>query len=338
MGTPNFAASNPNSNPYISAVLDKMTNGKEMRRLAIDRQALLTSLKATGLAQPATILNFNPVALGLDGGIGFKVPSILDDFVKEEDRFHYKFEGREYKATLLTIREPKTFLQIKDVKVEDEIASGVYEVKACKQIEIAHCFWTAYTLGVLGSSVGMGGVVAFEGDRRVLDREKSNKDGKGITIKVPDYIRLENKSREYITEPKDFDDVVHTCLRIQRKYANMQTQEAQSYWDKEDQRGNITPIHRIWHQYEIDMGWRQVAAPWVTMMNEETVTCIGCGEPKRRVDAFFCWKCSRVYSPFDAYMAKEIPANHPSMERIEDKQWPLVHKEEERRKSLRAGI
>ena len=102
MGSPNFAPSNPMQNQYISNVLDKMTNGKEMRRLAVERQALLTSLKATGLAQPATIINFNPVALGLDGGIGFKVPSILDEAVRDEDRFIYKFEGREYKGTVLT--------------------------------------------------------------------------------------------------------------------------------------------------------------------------------------------------------------------------------------------
>jgi hypothetical protein len=334
MGTPSFAAANPVANLYLANVLDKMQNGKEMRRLAVERQALLTSLKATGLAQPATILNFNPVALALDGGIGFKVPSILDESVLDDNRFFYKFEGREYKASVLTIREPRTFLQIKDVKVEDEIASGIYEVKACKQIEIAHCFFVAYTLGTLGSAVGMGGVVAFEGDRRQIMREKT----KRIEVRVPTYIRLENRTREYITETKDFDEIVGASLKLQKRYANFQTQEAQSYWDKEDQRGNITPVHRIWHQYEMDMGWRQVAAPWVTLTTESAVTCPGCGEPKKRVEAFACWKCARVYDPFSAYMAKEIPASHPSMERLEEKDWPVVQKEEARRKALRAGI
>jgi hypothetical protein len=37
-------------------------------------------------------------------------------------------------------------------------------------------------------------------------------------------------------------------------------------------------------------------------------------------------------------MAKEIPASHPSMERLEEKDWPVVQKEEARRKALRAGI
>ena len=334
MGSPNFSAANPLQNQYISNVLDKMMNGKEMRRLSIERQALLTSLKVTGLAQPATIINFNPVALGLDGGIGFKVPSIIDEAVRDEDRFIYKFEGREYKGTVLTIKEPKTFPQIKDVKVEDEVANGVYEVKACKQIEMAHNFFVAYTLGVLGSSTGMGGVVIYEGDRRVLDREKT----KRLTIRVPNYIRLENRTREYLTEPKDFDEVAGEALKLQRRYCNQQTQEAQAYWDKEDQRGNITPIHRVWHQYEMDMGWRQTAAPWVTLTNENIETCPGCGESQKRVDAFFCWKCNRVYDPMAAYMAKEIPVSHPSMERIAEKDWPTVIKEESRRKALRTGL
>ena len=55
MGTPNFAPSSPMQNPNLANVMDRMTNGKEMRRLFVERQALLTSLKATGLAQPASI-------------------------------------------------------------------------------------------------------------------------------------------------------------------------------------------------------------------------------------------------------------------------------------------
>ena len=335
MGSPNFAAANPGANPFISNVLDKMSNGKEMRRLNVERQALLMSLKATGLAQPATILNFNPIPLALDGGLGFKVPSIIDEAVNDDDRRRFKFDGREYKATALTIREPKTFTQIKDVKVEEEIPNGVYEVKACKQIEIAHCFYMAYTFGVLGSSTGIGGVLVFEGDLRQLERHEK---GQRLKIRVPKYLNLPNGTREYITEDKDFDECLVACLKTQRTYCSRATQEAQAFWDQEDQRGNITPVHRIWHQYEMDMGWRQTAAPWITLSTENTVTCPGCGNIKKRVDAFACWSCQRVYEPLEAYMAKEIQVTHPSMERIADSDWPKVQKEEARRKKLREGV
>lgn len=334
MGTPAFSAVNPLANPYVTNILDKMTNGKEMRRLLVERAALLASLEATGLAQPATILNFNPVAAALDGGIGFKVPSILDPSVKDEDRFHVKFEGRDYAASVLTVRTPKTFTQIKDVKVDDDVAQGVYEVKACKQIEIAHNFLIAYTSGTPSSS-GMGGIVVFEGDLKQFGNRDKNE---GVKIRVPKFIRLPNNTREYITETKSFNECVKSALGTQRIYCTSQTQQAQAYWDQEDQRGNITPVHRLWHQYEMDMGWRQTAAPWITLTTEGAVTCEGCGEPKKRVTAFFCHKCARPYQPFEAYVAGELGVDHPSLNRCTDKQWAEIRAIEKKRKALREGV
>jgi hypothetical protein len=324
------------ANPDLNGWLSRRIDGKSMRALKVEREALLLSLKATGLAQPATILNFNPVPLSLDGGIGFKVPSIVDEAVQENSRFHWKHEGRTYRASVLTIKEPRVFPQIKDVKVEEGVEAGVYDMKACKQIEIASCFLVAYTQGTPSSS-GMGGVVAFEGDRRVLDRTEDRK--KRLTIRVPAFVRLPNRTREYITEDADFEETVAAALAMQRRYCNSQTQQAQNYWDQGDEeRKNITVVHRVWHQFEMDMGWRKTVAPWVTLQNEAQELCAGCGEPKKRVDAFFCHKCQRVYNPLAAYMAREIQVTHPAMDRIEDADWPKVRKEEERRKALRTGL
>ena len=334
MGTPNFAASNPLANQFTLSVLDKMTNGAEMRRVAVERQALVMSLKATGRSQPATILNFNPVPLVLDGGIGFKVPSVIDEAVPDDQRFEYKFEGRIYKASVLTIHEPKTYLKPKDVKEQDGIPGAVYDVMACLPIEIAHCFHVAYTQGVLGSATGTGGVVIFEGDRRSLERAG----GKRLNIKVPKYIPLPNRTREYVTEPKDFDETVVACLKLQRLFANRATQEAQTYWDQEDQRGNITPVHRIWHQYEMDKAYRQVAAPWVTLTNENAETCVGCGETRKRVEAYFCHKCNRVYDPFEAYRDGEIPIEHPALNRCTAEQWESIRAIEAKRVAMRTGV
>jgi hypothetical protein len=334
MGSPNFAAANPLQNQALNSMMDRMTNGKEMRRLIVEREALLVSLRATGLAQPATILNFNPVPLRLDDAIPFKVPSIIDEAVPEGDRFVYKHLGKEHKATVMPIRDPKTYTQIKDVKEEDGVPSGMYDVKACKQIEIAHCFYVAYTLGMLGSAVGMGGVVVFQGLPQLLEQRGN----KRLTINVPDFIRLPNKTREYITQPKDFDECVARALKLQRLYCNRQTQEAQAYWDQEDQRGNITPVHRIWHQYEIDMGWREIPAPWVTLTNANPETCGGCGNAKKRAEAFFCWNCQRPYDPFKAYEAGEMGIEHPSLNRCTTQEWAEIRKIEIARKKLREGI
>lgn len=334
MGSPSFSAVNPAANPELNGWLSRRIDGKSMRALKIEREALLLSLKATGLAQPATILNFNPVPLALDGGIGFKVPSVSDESVIEENRFHCKYQGRAHRASVLTIKEPRVYPQIKDVKVEEGVESGVYDMKACKQIEIAHCFLVAYTQGTPSSS-GMGGVVVFEGDRRALERTEK----KRLAIRIPNFVQLPNRTREYITEPADFEDTVAAALEMQRRYYNNQMQQAQNYWDQGDEeRKNITTVHRTWHQYGMDMGWTQIAAPWVTQANEGTVLCEGCGEPRKRVDAYFCFKCARPYDPFSAYIAGELGIDHPSLNRCDAKQWAEIRKTELGRKALREGL
>jgi hypothetical protein len=245
----------------------------------------------------------------------------------------FKVRGRDYKAVVVPVKKPLIFSIIKDVKQEGDREYGIYEPRACKQIEIAYHFLASYTSGT-PNSCGMGGIVVFEGDRRVLER-KSNQ---SLSIKVPERIMLPNGWCEYKTVEKDFGEELGKSLDLQKAYANIQTQQAQSFWDQEDQRGNITVAHRVWHQHEVDMGWRQNPAPWVTLTHEHTETCVGCGEPKKRVDAFFCWKCNRVYNPLEAYFAREISVTHPSMERVLDADWPKVHKEEARRIAIRGTV
>lgn len=318
-------------NPNLQQWLTNRVDGKAMRRLKVERESLIASLKATGTANPATILNFNPVALSLDGGIGFKVPSCVDTFIKKDDQFRCRFNGREYVASILTIREPRVFPQITDVKKEEDVEVGEYAMKACKQIEIAHCFMTAYTFGSPSSS-GMGGVVAFEGDRRTLEHAPLDK----LKVKVPDFILLPNRTREYFTKEVMFSDVLSDALSMQKLYAQSETQKAQSFWDNEELRMNITDIHRIWHQFEMHMGWRQKPAPWITMEHESEETCAGCGVPKKRIEAYFC-VCGRPYDPFKAYMAGELPITSDHMVRIAEGDWAKVHKEEARRKKMREG-
>lgn len=335
MGSPTFAASNPGLNPHLASYLANRIDGKSMRALKIERDALLMSLKATGQAQPATILNFNPLPLRMDGGIEFSVPSFNSPAVPDKEKLKFTYKNRDYFATALTIREPRVYPQITDVKKEEDVEVGVYAVKACKQIEIAHAFRVSYTFGSPNSS-GMGGVLIFEGDKKVLTRidEKTGR----VKLKVPTYVPLPNKTREYFCEDKFLDEELATMLEMQKRYCQAQTLQAQTFWDQEDQRGNITDVHRIWHQYEMDMGWRTVAAPWITLQHENAQTCDGCGEPKKRATAFFCHKCGRFYDPLTAYFAGEMPLDHKDANRITSPDdWAKIRAEETRRKHLREG-
>lgn len=310
----------------------RQVNGREQRAYALKRQSLIESLKATGVAKPATILNFNPIALRMDGGYAIKIPSVIDPAVKEEERVALSYKGRSYRASVLTLREPFIFSQIVDVVQPNgqEMADGIskYEPRVCKQIEMAHALWVAYNRGT-PSSAGVGGVVIFEGDRHALKRE---------TIQVPTYITLPDRSREYLTESRSLSEVVGEALEAQQLYCEMQCQTAQVYFDDPDQRKNITPVHRIWGQYSLDMGFRSTAPDWLLRRaNEPEETCEGCGEPRKKASAFFCHACARPYDPFACYMAGEIGINHGSLNRLKPEQWAEIHKEEARRKKLREG-
>lgn len=325
MPDPDFAVVSPQQNQSIREFISNRLNGKAMDKLKKETVSLLRSLEANGLAKPATVLNFNPIALVLDGGLApYKVPSIIDEFVNDADRFKVSYKGREYKATVFTIRYPKAFPLIRDVHVKDGVEMGDYDARVCRQIEIAHAYLASYTAGDRNSS-GMGGVVAFEGDRNLLKRDLTT-----LEVQVPTFTDLDNGWREYYTVPRKFSEVVAETLDMQRKYCNAETQRAQTFNENDGLRLNITDVHRIWHQYELDMGWRQKPAPWVTMSNEAQEVCAGCGEPKKRVEAYFC-RCGRPFDPLKAYLAGELPVESHHLNRLSDKDWAQVEKEEARR-------
>lgn len=323
---------NISQNPNTSDYLAKKIDGKQMRALALKRITMQHRLRITGQAKPATILNFNPCALRLEGGIPYKVPSIVDPAVHDAFKAKFSYAGKTYKATLLTVAEPHIFPWITDVARGefDDMADGVgvFDAAACKQIEIAFDFWQAYNYGAPDSS-DMGGVVCFEGDKNAL---------KIGSINVPVFESLPDGTREYITEPRDFGETLGIALDKQRKYYDRQIQEAQAYWNDPDQRKNIHTMHLVWAQYGLDMGWREKPVDWQLSTNEPEESCEGCGSAKKRATAYFCHACNRPYDPFRCFMDGEIDITSVYMHRItKEEDWEKIHAEEARRKRLREG-
>jgi hypothetical protein len=317
------------ANPNIQAHVKKMTDGRLARALALKRVSKQASLRATGIAKPASIVNFNPVPLRMESGIQGKIPSAIDPAVAEERRVEIEYNSRRYKGSLVTIRDPLLYPWIIDVQKtpEQEMADGqgVFDIAVCKQIEIVHAYWTTYNVGAHDSS-GMGGVLIFEGDEHAL---------KGNILHVPKFITLPDMSREYFTEPSTLEREIHECLDTQKAYYDVQLQIAQTYWDDPDQRKNITMVHRIWAQWGLDMGFREKPPEYLLTINDPTESCEGCGAAKKRALAYACHACGRYYDVFQAYMDKEIGFENMQMVRLKDEQWPLVHEEEARRRVLR---
>lgn len=317
--------STPTINPHAADYLKAKIDGKSMRALALKRIATIQKLKANKEARAATILNFNPVPLRLEGGIPFKVPSMIDQGQPDEFLMRVEYGGREYKAAILTVRDPLLYFPITDVTrtPEQDVADGVgvYDVAICKQIEIAHDFYQAYNEGAPDSS-NMGGVVIFEGDKHALKADQ---------IQVPTFVNLVTGEREYFCEPKNFSDVVAHSLQKQKRYYELQVQTAQNYWNDPDLRKNITPVHLIWAQYGLDQGWREKAVDWQLSTDSNNELCGGCGATRKSLTAHFCQSCSRAYDPLRSYLEGELPIDSVQMERVPDEQWHLVEAEEAHR-------
>jgi hypothetical protein len=352
---PTFEAQHLHTNPNIHRYVNQMTDGVQARALALKRISTIASLKATGIAKTASICNFNPVCLRIEGGINYKVPagkeqvievlgdgiverdlrfeakvpSMVDPSVPESLKLEFPYQGRRYKASIVTLRDPHLYPKIIDVykTPEQDLGDGrgVYDIAVCKQIEIAHAYWTTYNVGAHDSS-GMGGVLMFEGDQWAL---------KSDTILVPQFVTLPNGAREYYAEPRDLGETLAECLDTQKRYYDNQMQIGQSYHDDPDQRKNITMVHRIWAQWGLDMGFREKPVDWLLSVDDPTETCDGCGSAKKRALAYFCHACARPYDPFRAYMDKELPYESAHMGKLTDEQWPIVNAEEQRRRSLR---
>jgi hypothetical protein len=320
------------ANPHANEYLAKKIDGVQMRALNLKRLTLQQKLRHNGQAKPATVLNFNPCALRLEGGITFKVPSIVDPAVPEDLKMEFSYAGRKYKATFLTIREPIIFPWITDVKKgeHDDVADGVgvYDAAFCNQVEIAFDFWQAYNFGAPDSS-NMGGVVCFEGDKHAL---------KANTIQVPKFENMPDRTRVYFCEPQPFEAMLAEALDKQHAYYERMVQEGQTYFDDPDQRKNIHPMHRVWAQFGLDMGWREKAPEWLLQVNDPTESCEGCGSGKKRALAHFCHACNRAYDPLRSYLEGELGIDSVHMNRItRDEDWVLIHEEEAKRKARRGG-
>lgn len=330
----------PMINPGAYAYMERRTgvNGKQQKALAIQTESLKAQLRVNGTARPATVLNCNPVALRLEGGITYKVPSIMDESVPDGQRLKFIYKGKSYKCSVLTIATPFIYPIIVDVALKqgEDPADGVgiYKPLACRPIEIAHNFWTAYNYGAQDSS-NMGGVVIYEGDRHAL---KNAIKGEDVTIHVPTFEKLPTGQREYYCEPKSFMETLAVSLDRQRVYCDNEMQTASIYHNTEAQRNDITQIHRVWHQFALDMGWKEKPEPWLLSQKDFEVSCDGCGAGKKKATAFFCHACARPYVPFEAYKAGELGIESVHLNRCTDTEWAEIRTIEIGRKRRREGL
>jgi hypothetical protein len=314
--------------PAAREVIKQANLGPGMKRLTMQRESAYMDLKNSGRLKACTVVNLNPLSLKVeDTHVPSRVPAGNDPLGK---RIIIEHGGRKFQASFLTIREPSFVAWIRDVHKpadEGENASAEYDPKWVLPLEAVDQYRIQYTQPQF---TPMGGVLAFEGDIHAL-KEALKDEG---TIRIPTSSRLQDGTRSYFSKEVSVMKELAATLEMQKTFCMFMIQQGDEYDQDAEQRKNITPVHRLWLTFAMEMGWKQVAPPWMNATLDSEEACKGCGKGRTRQDAFFC-SCGRPFNAYAAYMAGEnVPESY--LFALKGKEFDDVMKELAKRKKMMA--
>lgn len=311
--------------PEAKEMIKQTHLGPGMIKLQMQKKSAYIDLQNSGRLQPATIINFNPVSLLVDDGhVPWRIPAATD---KVKKPFLVEYGGKKYQASVFTVREPAFVPWIRDVHKpsdEGENPTADYDAKFILPIELMDQYRISYCDSF--GRIQMGGILCFQGDVHAFT--------KGNTIRVPQFTTLPDRTRSYFAKETDSSKALAETLEMQKNYCTMIIQQADEYFQDDEQKKNITPIHRIWLKFALDMGWKQKTPDWMNSVLESEESCKGCGIGRTRTDAHFC-KCGRPYNALASFMAGEnIPESY--LFALTGKDLETAMKELDRRETIKA--
>jgi hypothetical protein len=313
------------------AVTLQAQNGPGMQRLTIQRQSAYMDLQNSGVLKAATVINFNPIQLKVDDAHAkWPIPAATD---RNKKSIKIASGGKQYEAAYFTVREPAFYAQIREVSkptAEYENADAKYDPHFILPLELMDQYRIQYTTEFFSN---IGGVIVFEGDIHAFQKALKEDGGK---IKVPRTIRKPDGTRSYFTEEVNAVKELAAMLDMQRRFCEGMIEQADGFNQSDEERKNITSVHRVWWNFAFTMGWTQKTAAWVSGALDSGEACKGCGKNRTRDDAFFC-TCGRPYNPFAAFMAGEnVPESY--LFALKGEELAKAMGELERRETLRARL
>lgn len=311
--------------PAVKEKIKEAHLGPGMIKLQMQRTSAYIDLQNSGRLKPATVINFNPVSLLVDDGhVPWRVPSCID---KVKNPITVEYGGRKYMGSVLTVREPGFVPWIRDVHKpsdEGENPNADYDAKFILPIELMDQYRRMYCDSF--GQIQMGGMLVFEGDVHAFTKSKN--------IRIPKFTMLPDRTLSYFTQEIDSAKALAETLEMQKNYCTMIIQQADEYFQDDDMKKNITPIHRLWLKYALDMGWKQKTPDWMNSVLESEESCKGCGKGRTRTDAHFCL-CGRPYNALASFMAGEnIPESY--LFALSGKDLETAMKELARREDIKA--
>ncbi|HUD21838.1 MAG TPA: hypothetical protein VMQ60_03255 [Acidobacteriaceae bacterium] len=276
------------------------------------RATLEKQIKQTGSDRPVTLLNLNPIALKINGGMFHpeEIPACpLDQpyvvYVFGQTRWGHKDKG----VGLDNVHQIDPFPEI------PKRLAGEYMREYQQEKD------------------GFGGVLCYVGDHHPSTIKK----GEMVMVPVVTYVDGDLVMDE---EERDFHQLLG-IVRTKRNQSLMRDiQEAVSWHENPEQAKNVNDSHRD----KARMAKREGLIPELPRfcMHENLLTekqpdpCPVCvAIPK--AGAILCTNCNHVFNPLEAYRNTKIAYGAVEMDRMTELEWKIADQLKAQRDHIRAG-
>lgn len=294
-----------------------------------------------GPCPPATVINFNPIALHLDGELQrWSIPAARGKLGKPID---LSYNGRTFRGAYMTVMDPHVWPVITDVHDGPTEPITSIEARYIPPVGLAHQFYEHYVTGA-SDAQNMGGVLIFQGDIRTIEKKRLERaDGKILFPRA--HIMLDGSGRvNYASEWQPFQACVADCFERQRNYANAQIAEGHSFASSSSDiiRNQLSNYHIMWHNWSLDMKYKEEAEKWASERLTDgpgikAVRCPDCKERQDSPDQFFCSNCNAPFDACKAFLAgKPVSADRLESYPADSEEFRLILAEATRRASNRA--
>lgn len=289
-----------------------------------------------GPAAPATVVNFNPLRLGLQGELQHEfVPAAGAKLAK---KVTFPFNGRRFEGSYVTFTNAHVWPVIIGTENIEGFDSPSIRADYISPIGIAYQFFEHYVTGAI-DAMGMGGVLIFEGDIHVLDRARQEATEGNILIPEKDMEAGTAAHPVYKVVEKSLFDILGVALLQQRRYAEGIIAEGHRFYNSPapEEQKQRSEYHTLWHNWAMDRGYKTEPEEWATERlsdspNVQAVSCPSCSTRQIKPDQHFCPNCNAPFDAFAAYMAG-MPVPEVWLSRYDGEKWDKIIAESARRKA-----
>jgi hypothetical protein len=289
----------------------------------------------TGPCAPATVFNFNPVTLRLQGQLaGLSVAA-----AGRGKKAVFPYKGRSLVASYLTIALPSVWVVCIGTENDKGVDVPTFKADHITPLGIAHQFYSHYVVGARDAE-GMGGILIIAGDAHTVDGVHQKRSNGTILVPVQDEELSEPGRMAYKTEKRSLDECLEQALLVQRGYAEFQISEGHRIANSpEELRGHNMTSNILWHNWAIEMGYKREPEKWAAAQlqdapNVDAVFCAGCRQRQMSTEQVFCPNCNRPFDAYKAFMAGHpVPAQY--LETYEGAEWEAIVGEARRRTAKR---